>query len=97
MKATAAVEAFRDLGKPSSATRMVGYAAFLGRVGWDGLAKLMDPESLVMLRDGFTEAGVDPLQIEFPDGDALYLDELRRSSHHPKVQEAVRQIGPRGR
>jgi hypothetical protein len=68
---------------------MVGYAAFLRQVGWDGLANLMDAESLTMLRSGFEDAGVDPFGIEFPEGDTLFLDELRRSSYHPKVRDAV--------
>ncbi len=93
MDAAAAVSAFRERGlTPSTAMRMVGYAAFLRRVSWDGLAKLMDSESLVTLRAAFDAAGVDPLGIEFPDGEALYLQELRRSTYHPKVREALEAI-----
>ena len=90
MDAAEAVRALQARGlKPRAAIRMVGYAAFLRQVGWNGLAELMDPESLGMLRSGFEDAGVNPLAIEFPNGDALYLEELRRSSYHPLVREAV--------
>jgi hypothetical protein len=78
-----AVEALELTGrKHSTAVRCVGYAILIQELGWDGVEGQMGEKALGGLRHAYREAGLDPLEINYADGQEEYLREVMRSSVH---------------
>jgi hypothetical protein len=44
------------------------------------------------LRAAFDEADIDPATIAFPEGPNVYLEEVARSSAHPRSAQAARRL-----
>jgi len=88
-----AVEKLNAAGRRhETAVRCIGYAALIQAIGWDSVAEHMPPEAVTGLRAAFDEAGINPAEIEFPDGARAYLEEVVRSSLHPGSAEAAQQL-----
>jgi GrpB-like predicted nucleotidyltransferase (UPF0157 family) len=77
----------------TAALRSVGYAVLMQRIGHKELASLMtDEESYRLLTEGFSKAGIDPLEIQLPFGPQDYLEEVVRSGYHPRARESARRL-----
>jgi hypothetical protein len=75
-----------------TAMRCVGYAALVQAIGWDGVAAHMPGEAVAGLRQAFDEAGIDPAELEFPEGPDEYLAEVARSSIHEGSIHAAKEL-----
>lgn len=92
MKAAEALERLESVGpRDWTPTRMVGYAYLIQQDGWEGLLRYA-PIGVDAIRDGFQEASLDPLGIEFTDDFRAFLEELVRSSGHPGAAERAREL-----
>jgi GrpB-like predicted nucleotidyltransferase (UPF0157 family) len=77
----------------TAALRTVGYAALMQHLGREKLASLMnDEDSFRLLIEGFKKAGVDPLQVRFPEGASEPLEEVVRTGYHAPAREAARRL-----
>jgi hypothetical protein len=85
-------EAKRRRAGARDSCSMRRYAALIQAIGWDSVAEHMPPEAVTGLRSAFDEAGINPVEVEFPDGARVYLEEVVRSSLHPGSAEAAQQL-----
>ena len=93
MKADAAIKRLEAVGpRQWTPTRLVGYAYLIQQDGWDGLAGYVSAGGVDAIREGFSEAGVDPLGIEFANDFRRYLEELVRTSGHPGAKDRARSL-----
>jgi hypothetical protein len=76
-----------------AAVRGVGYIALAGRIGWDAIRSFMiDEESYRLLRQSYADASLVPEDVAFSGDPRPFLEEVARSSYHPRVRETVKKL-----